>query len=52
MPPNVLAALPALPEDIEYRFAGRQLFLFDTRAGIVIDRMPSATLCRNSSGPR
>lgn len=48
MPPNVLAALPPLPEDIEYRFAGRQLFLLDTRANIVIDRLPSATACRKA----
>jgi len=46
MPPNILAALPPLPEDVEYRFAGRQLFLLDTRANIVIDRLPSATVCR------
>ena len=51
MPPNVLAALPALPEDVEYRFAGRQLLLFDTRAGIVIDRMGPAILCRKSDRP-
>ena len=46
MPPNVLAALPPLPKDVEYRFAGRELFLLDTRANIVIDRLPSATVCR------
>jgi len=45
MPANVLAVLPPLPEDIEYRFAGRQLLLFDTRAGIVVDRMPDAIVC-------
>jgi hypothetical protein len=44
-PPNVLAVLPPLPEDIEYRFAGRELLLFDTRAGIVVDRMPDAIVC-------
>ena len=48
MAPNVLASLPSLPQDLEYRFAGRQLLLVDTRAGIVIDRMASATVCRKS----
>jgi hypothetical protein len=46
MPPDVLATLPPLPVDIEYRFAGRDLMLFDTRAGIVIDRMRSDFPCR------
>jgi hypothetical protein len=45
MPPNVIAALPPLPTDIEYRFAGRDLILFDTRAGVVVDRMPSGAPC-------
>ena len=49
VPPNVLATLPRLPEDVEYRFAGDQLFLFDTRAGVVIDRMPSAVACRTKN---
>jgi hypothetical protein len=45
MPPNVLASLPRLPEDVEYRFAGRHLILFDTRAGVLIDRLSSAVRC-------
>ena len=45
MPPDVLAALPALPEDVEYRFLGRDLILVDLRARLVIDRMPLAILC-------
>ena len=45
MPANVLAALPPLPEDVEYPFAQHVLFLFDTRAGVVVDRMPSAMVC-------
>jgi hypothetical protein len=52
MPANVLAVLPPLPEDIEYRFAGRQLLLFDTRAGIVVDRMTDAIVCRKSARSR
>ena len=32
VPPNVLAVLPRLPDDIQYRFVGRHLILLDTRA--------------------
>jgi hypothetical protein len=49
MPPNVLAALPRLAEDVEYRLLGRDLILVDTRARLVLDRMPLAVLC---SAPR
>jgi hypothetical protein len=42
MPPNVLAALPPLPADLEYRFLGRHLVLVDTRASVIIDRIPYA----------
>ena len=37
MPPDVLAALPKLPEDLEYRFVGNRLILLDTRAHIIVD---------------
>jgi hypothetical protein len=42
MPPNILAVLPKLPHDIEYRFVGRHLILLDTRAGMILDRIPYA----------
>ena len=42
MPPNVLAALPRLPGDIEYRFVERHLILLDTRALVIVDRIPYA----------
>ena len=42
MPPNILAALPSLPPDVEYRFVGRHLILLDTRAKLIVDRIPSA----------
>jgi hypothetical protein len=42
MPPNILAVLPKLPDDIEYRFVGRHLILLDTRARLIIDRIPNA----------
>ena len=45
MPANVLAALPRLAEDVEYRLLGRDLILVDTRARLVLDRMPLAILC-------
>jgi hypothetical protein len=50
MPPDVLAALPALPEDVEYRFVGRDLILVDLRARLVVDRMPLAILCAGGDG--
>ena len=37
MPPEVLAALPRLEEDIEYRFIGERLVLMDAHAHIIID---------------
>ena len=37
VPPNVLASLPELPMEIEYRFVGKHLILRDARANIVID---------------
>jgi hypothetical protein len=48
VPPNILAALPRLPEDIEYRFLGRHLILLDTRANVILDRIPYAIQCWDS----
>lgn len=45
VPPNILAALPRLPQDIQYRFLGRHLILFDLRASLIIDRIPFAIQC-------
>ncbi len=42
VPINILAALPRLPDDIEYRFVGRHLVLHDTRANLILDRIPCA----------
>jgi hypothetical protein len=42
VPPNILARLPTLPEDIQYRFVGRHLVLYDTRANLILDRIPYA----------
>ena len=40
VPTTVLAVLPPLPEELEYRFVGRDLILLDTGARLVADRLP------------
>jgi hypothetical protein len=45
MPGTFLAVLPALPDGLEYRFLGHQLILHDTRANVILDRMPCAIEC-------
>lgn len=42
MPPEVLEALPELPEEMEYRFVGEQLILLDPHAHLVADFIPDA----------
>jgi hypothetical protein len=42
MPGTVLARLPQLPDDIEFRFIGPHLILYDVRANTIIDRLPNA----------
>ena len=42
VPPNVLKALPPLPEGLEYRFVYRHLVLRDEQANLIIDFMPAA----------
>ena len=42
MPPNILAVLPSLPADIEYRFLGPHLILYDVRASVILDSIPYA----------
>jgi hypothetical protein len=37
MPPQVLAELPKLPEEMEFRFIGRRLILLDAHARLVVD---------------
>lgn len=41
-PPQVLAALPKLPEEVEYRFIGRRLILFDAHGHIIVDYIEDA----------
>jgi hypothetical protein len=47
VPANLLDLLPALEDDVEYRFVGRHLILRDTRANIIIDEIPFALTCRD-----
>jgi len=42
MPPQVLAALPKLPEELEYRFVLTSLILFDPHAHIIPDYVEHA----------
>ena len=42
VPPNVLASLPPLPKDIDYRFVGKHLILRDVRANMIIDYIANA----------
>jgi len=45
VPGTILAALRALPDDVEYRFLGRHLILLDVRADVILDRIPCAIRC-------
>jgi hypothetical protein len=42
MPPDVLAGLPKLPEELEYRFVGKHLILRDVHANLIVDFIPNA----------
>lgn len=42
VPGTILAALPPLPGDVEYRFLGRHLILLDIRANVILDQIPYA----------
>jgi hypothetical protein len=42
VPPQVLMSLPRLPGELEYRFIGRSLILFDPHAHIIVDFMERA----------
>jgi len=45
VPPSILGVLPALPDDVQYRFIQRSLILYDTRPNLILDRIPSAIAC-------
>lgn len=42
MPPCLLEALPPLPPELEYRFLGRDLIMWDVHAGLIVDFVPRA----------
>lgn len=42
VPPNVLATLPQLPEELEYRFVHKDLILRDVPANLIVDFIPKA----------
>ncbi len=42
MPPKVLEALPKLPEELEFRFVGERLILFDNHAHLIVDYIDRA----------
>ena len=42
VPPNVLANLPALPEELEYRVVDKHLILRDVAANLIVDFIPNA----------
>ena len=42
VPPQVLANLPKLPEEMEYRFVRQNLILFDPHAHVIPDWVPQA----------
>jgi hypothetical protein len=42
MPPQVLAELPKLPQELEYRFIGERLILLDVPAHLIVDFIENA----------
>jgi len=42
VPPNLLASLPQLPEDLEYRIVGKDLILRDVHANVIVDFIANA----------
>ena len=42
MPTCLLAALPPLSPELQYRFVGRDLILWDVHAGLIVDFVTNA----------
>ena len=42
MPPHLLAALPQLPDELQFRFMNRDLVLLDVHANVIVDFMTNA----------
>ena len=51
-PPYVLAVLPTLPGELQYRFVGPDLVLVDIVANFIIDVLPGALDVEPSNGAR
>lgn len=45
VPASMLAVLPRLPADVQYRFLRHDLVLHDLRANVILDRMEEAIEC-------
>jgi hypothetical protein len=42
VPPSLLLRLPKLPQGLEYRFVGKHLILFDSKANLIVDILRNA----------
>ena len=42
VPPDVLKTLPQLPENLQYRFVGKHVILYDVRGNLIVDYMLNA----------
>ena len=42
VPPNILASLPKIPEELEYRIIDKHLILRDVDANLIVDFIPNA----------
>jgi hypothetical protein len=42
VPAQILELLPVLPKELEYRFVGTDLILFDVSAYLMVDVVPNA----------
>jgi len=51
MPPDMLAAMPRLQEELEYRFVGTTLVILDSHADLIVDILPDALTTAPSTGP-
>ena len=50
VPANLLRLMPMLADGVEYRFVGRHLILRDTKANIIIDKIPYVLRCDDCRG--
>lgn len=42
VPPSLLLRMPKIPETVEFRFVGKALVLYDSRANLIVDYLPDA----------